>query len=293
MLLWVAAIRLLPSPAGLILSLFIQLPLFMAGLGGGRRCAALASVIFAGGALACLLQMGGALPNALKGVGYMMGFYGLPVVALSACALARPHGADTAPNRLVTGLTVLGYSVVVCKDLVRPFIAQMELSITQAMQAMFAANAEMVEPIVGLLKPFLPIVLSLGLMIIWMLNGALAQRLLVRRGWALRPSPALIDLQVPPVFLGVLAVTGVLGYAFFAYPEGQMAANLAAVTLVPYFLMGLGTVQALAQRTAYRRLILGLTYLLIALTSLASLVVTLLGIFEPWLNLRNKLLQKK
>ena len=120
-------------------------------------------------------------------------------------------------------------------------------------------------------------------------NAALAQGALTRFGWALRPGMRLQEIELPitvhAVFVGLIALSAVLG------GQAQFAAiNLAIILSVPFFLLGLSIVHAIADRLSSGWLFLTLFYVLLLITNAWVLALMVgLGFIEHWFGARHRL----
>lgn len=127
-----------------------------------------------------------------------------------------------------------------------------------------------------------------GLALFWALisigNGALAQRIAVRFGRNLRPSPELLNMNLPQFMLLPLVGGAVLAllpgdFGFF----GSVMVTLAAV---PYFFLGLATVHVISHRLPGRAFALSGVYILLVAMGWPSLLIVGIGIVEHFANLR-------
>jgi hypothetical protein len=121
------------------------------------------------------------------------------------------------------------------------------------------------------------------------LNGVLAQGVLVRFGHAIRPSPAIAELELPtwPTWLlAACAVTAVVSSGTPAF----IARNLVPVALVPFFFGGLAVVHCLCHRSKARGLLLFVFYIALFIWALVlPPALAVLGLIDQWAGFRRRL----
>lgn len=121
-------------------------------------------------------------------------------------------------------------------------------------------------------------------------NAGLAQRILVRTGRAIRPSPNIRDLELPEVLS--LALAASIALWLLTGETGVLGGSLANIFLVPYFLLGLVVVHAISSDWSRRTALLTLFYLLCLFIYGLAVLVALLGLAEPWVHFRQKYAKK-
>ncbi len=132
-----------------------------------------------------------------------------------------------------------------------------------------------------------PAAITIGWIIKLAINGALAQRFLVRRGLSQRPSPDLRALQLPPWLAGVtVAATAValLGSGWL----GFVGTNVALILWAPYFLLGLAVMHAVSAGWPSRTVVLVAAYVFVVLFGWPAVVVAAAGFLEQWMGLRER-----
>ena len=117
-------------------------------------------------------------------------------------------------------------------------------------------------------------------------NAVIAQGFLVRFNRNFRSTPAMADIDLPPWLRSALAIT-LIG-AFMPGTAGFVGTNLALILASAYALAGLGVVHALLQHSPHRSALLGATYLFLFVFGWPVAFAALLGLVEPWLNLRRR-----
>ena len=271
----------LPSAGGLLLAYIAPLPLFLAGLGLGLQGAVIAvlvagalSVPFAGPAFAATQAL----------------VYGLPVIILSRQALlSRGDGQGQIywypPGYLLlwmSGMALAGFILILAG---LTLFGDGLMDYLQSMMEPFAAafptpeQREMLLGMVDYLPAFFAASWTLGLIF----NGVLAQGLLVRFGHNLRSTPELSDIRLPAAWIGVLLVGLVL--SSLTGLAGVFGKTLAAIAIVPYFVLGLGVVHGFIRHWKGRAAILILFYGLLLLWPLPVLIAGL-GLLNAVLRLR-------
>lgn len=131
--------------------------------------------------------------------------------------------------------------------------------------------------------------------IVWTLamlgNMWLAELAVNRSAHAIRPIPAYSYFLLPRAFSYAYVVVVVL--ALITSPVSYVAGAVAAALTVPYFLLGLATIHVISRGWAGRSLFIGLFYALLLFVGWFAIPVSLLGILEPWLGLRARILQAR
>jgi hypothetical protein len=271
----------LPAAGGLLLAYIAPLPLFLAGLGMGLRAAVIA-VLVAGAVSVPFAGPVFAITQALV--------YGLPAIVLCRQALLSrsdnqgqvvwyPSGhlllwmSGMALFGLVltlAGMTLFGDGLMAyLSSVMEPFAAQMPIP----------EQREMLLGLVDFLPAFFVASWTLGLLF----NGTLAQGLLVRFGYNLRPTPEMADIRLPIAWIGVLLAA--LALSSLSGPMGVFGKTLAAIAIVPYFLLGLGVIHGFLRSWKGRTAILILFYGFLLLWPLPMLVAGL-GVLSAVLRLR-------
>ncbi|MBI2707377.1 MAG: hypothetical protein HYX35_03575 [Proteobacteria bacterium] len=138
------------------------------------------------------------------------------------------------------------------------------------------------QPILVKIFPVLPGFFAFSWGIMMLVNGVLAQGLLVRFNRNLRPSPSLENLSVPKSFLIAFALFFLLSFVGVGHLE-ILGKNGAFVLAFPFFLVGLGLVHRWLHKTSYALVGLTLFYFLLGLFLWPIVFVILLGILKPWI----------
>ena len=276
------AAAILPGFGALILAYIAPLPLFLVGLSLGLQGAVVAVVVV------------GVLSFPLAGVTYaiiQILVYGLPIVILSRQALFSRSDRN---GQLIwypigmlliwlAGIAMAGllFSIMVL-EIFSDGLIQYVQGMIQPIAAQFPAaeQREMLLSFVNYLPAFFAVSWILGMIF----NGVLAQGLLVRFGQNLRPSPKLAEIELPIAWAGVLVIS-----IFFASLDGifEIAGKtLAAITIVPYFLLGLGLFHEFVQSWKARWLVLIVVYSLMLFWPLPA-IITSIGFINSVLRFRS------
>lgn len=278
----------------LALALVVPLPLFAAGLSGGLMSAAIAAV--AGTVVV------GVAGDAVR-AGIFLAADALPVLLIVRFALlsrttdnGRGDGSVEwyPPGLLLAwlGLYCAGAFVAVAAVLgaglearINEYLAVFREMLSEgreaqaqgAVDAMFATFARV-----------FPFVVVTWWIILLAANAALAQKILVRMGRNLRPSPDFRAAMLPPWLLPVVVAAAAVALLTSGW-LGFVATNLALILCVPYFLAGLAVLHAISVRWPGRTAILIASYLLLGVFGWPVLLVTGLGMVEHWAGLRQRL----
>lgn len=136
------------------------------------------------------------------------------------------------------------------------------------------------EPLLKMLFPFLPGFLALSWSFMMVINGALAQGLLVRFQKNLRPSPSLKKLHAPQYFallLGLSLFLAVFGFEFLSI----LGKNFTLVLLLPFFIIGLGQIHGWVHKTSFPTFVLTLFYFCLLTLIWPAFIVCLVGLLKP------------
>lgn len=158
-----------------------------------------------------------------------------------------------------------------------------EAASSQNVAAMSASMMEMVRTF----NKFIPSLVMVSWVVQMLTYFLVAQIVLRRQNWAMRPTPALTDLELPQWFAAVLAATGAFGLAMTG-DIANLSLNLFIVCTIPYLLLGISVVHVWAGKRKSKVMLLVIFYLLM-MFGWPMLAVVALGIMEQLLNLRTKL----
>ena len=271
----------LPGAGGLILAYIAPLPLFLVGLGLGLHGAVISVLVV--GALS--VPIAGPLYGAIQVL-----VYGLPIIILCRQALLSRTDAQGQVHWFPAGQILIWLSGIAMTGLL---LVAAGLSLFN--DGLMAHVAAFIDPVIALLPlpeqremllslaDFMPALFAISWIMGLIFNGILAQGLLVRFGQNLRPMPNMMEITLPVAWIGVLA-----GAIFLATLEGLLGVigkTLAAVAIVPYFLLGLGVIHGHIRAWRARWIILILFYSLMIFWPVPVLVAGL-GFSNAVLRLR-------
>ena len=178
----------------------------------------------------------------------------------------------------IVGLEIFSDGLIqYVKGMIQPVVVQLPLP----------EQREMLLSFINYLPAFFAVSWIFGMIF----NGALAQGLLVRFGQNLRPSPKLAEIELPLAWMGLLAISVFLA----SFSDGILdvvGKTLAAISFVPYFLLGLGLVHRLVQTWKARLFILFLLYSLMFFWPLPAFI-TSIGLINSVLRLQRSARSEK
>ena len=134
----------------------------------------------------------------------------------------------------------------------------------------------------------LPGFVAVSTLLMTVINGALAQGLLIRFGRNFRPTPDITTMQLPKALSAVTAAAALGGIVLPGWP-GYYGINLAVILVLPFFFLGLAVVHALCRKQmAGAFLLVGFYGLLIIFSWPVSIFVAVLGVIEQWAEFRRR-----
>jgi hypothetical protein len=142
------------------------------------------------------------------------------------------------------------------------------------------------KPFLHLLFPFLPGFFAFSWSVMMIINGTLAQGLLVRFHHNLRTSPTLSNLCAPDKLTLVLGLTFLLSL-FGVGTLGLIGKNFTIIFIFPFFLIGLGVVHRWLHKTSFATLGLTIFYLCLLILFWPIFIVILIGVLKPWIEKNN------
>ena len=286
---FVALLALSGYPGGAILAYLAPLPLLLVGLGLGAAALPLAAAAGIGLAAA----IGGIAAAGLYG-----SLHAFPSWLIVRIALAKksdnPNGSVEwfPPGAVLCWLAVFAAIMVLVGAL--GAWGEIESSVREVLDNALAVAAPTVDENdrAELAAQIAPFFLG-GTGVVWVtmmaINGVLAQGLLTRRGWNVRPTPQWSALSLPGWISWALvgaALIGIVGDGDLRY----LGRNLVLVFLVPYFFVGLAVVHGFARRMPAPGLLLAGFYLILgfAFPGMGAAVAAL-GVIEEWVGVRRTL----
>lgn len=288
----VALTAFMGAPGGLLLFYLSPLPLLMVGLALGTPAIGLASL---GGLL--LVALVGGLPAA----GLYAAMHALPSGVVTVQALMRRvGGANDDPDAwyplggILTTLTVLAAFLAMAMALSLSGPDGIEAAVHGVIDQVLTVTAAGFgegerRQFASAITPYFLGASAVGWLAMVVVNAILAQVLLARRGWALRPTPRWSRLILPDWLTWPLVTAAVV--ALLAPGDtSYLAHNLVVIFAVPYFFLGLAVVhQAVAANQARGLLLAAFYFALIVFFLLAATIVTGIGIAEQWVGVRQRL----
>ena len=287
-----------------VLAYFVQLPLFLLSLSHG-----IFPALLAGGSATLVTALGSGLIGGSyleSGMNFLLWNAG-PVIFVSHLALlARPttnKGHEWyPPGRLLLWLVAWGSFILGVVYLFPEFtgLGAIDFKSLEGMSkdAMSGttpdtSTAAKVTQIIFVLKNYMSGVMATSWAIMFVINAIVAQVILARTGYNRRPIIRLQEIDLPSWFLLLVAFTGLAAMILGGHPLGLLAQNLLILVSFPFFLLGLGTVHVYCSGRERRRMLLGVFYGFMILFGWLVLFVTILGVFEPWLKLRQNVSKRK
>ncbi len=141
---------------------------------------------------------------------------------------------------------------------------------------------------VRLLHPILPGAAVGFLMLVQVVNGALAQGLLSAANRALRPTPDIGALELPG-WVATAGAAAALAAVILGGEIGYFARNLVIIAAIPFFLQGLSVVHVLARRTGGGGMLLAIFYVTLIVLGWVAVILVLLGLVEQIVGLRRRM----
>jgi hypothetical protein len=286
------------------------LPILLAGIGWGVRAALLA---FATAALLVAIIL-----NLTTAVAFSL-YIGMPGVMLSHLMLLRrelpPEAPESAPNA-GAGPTIEWYPlgrIIAWASLMAGGLIALGLAMLggdgegyrHAVKAIFDENAlKQLQAILGadfgqeqfdrfverFIRYILPAFAGGFWLLIMLVNLWLAAKSAAISGQLQRPLPSFAGLDYPPLllvgFAAAAALTfasGLIGLAGTAFLGGISCA---------YLILGLAVVHIMAAGSQLKLLMLGLLYTGLFLTPWVAPILVLVGLAEPFLQLRRRVMQR-
>jgi len=144
---------------------------------------------------------------------------------------------------------------------------------------------------VSVFQPVLPGVAVASWMLLLVVNGALAQGLLVAVKWAGRPSPDVGALMLPR-WIAIVGALAALAAILLGGDYAYFARNMLIVMAVPYFLQGLSVMHVLARKISGDSMVLAMFYVTLLVVGWAVvplILIVLLGLVEQVAGLRRRI----
>ena len=276
----------------MLVACLAPLPVLAVGLALGPKAAAIAAV---SGILLSLALAG------LAAASVYAGLHALPAALVVDRALAGKaagpgagaRAAGTAPGKALASLAVFVAMLAGTIAFVGRGEAGVEAAVAAFLQSGLAAAvgglpAEAGQRFIETAAPMFVGLSGVSWQLVIVANGVLAQRIVSRRGRAIRQTPAWSALELPDWLAWPLV--GAAAISLVTSGDAQyLARNSAMILSVPYFFLGLTVVHALARRSAAKGLLLTVFYVvLVVFTLIVGAIVAGLGMIEQWAGLRDR-----
>ena len=270
------------SLGSMLLAVFSTLPLFLVGLSMGWFYGAAA----AGAATIAILFAIGIAP-----AGYYLIVNAVPV-ALLLLTLERHPGVPGRALLTLVGLAAL--PVVVATALfsgtdgglggvIRERLAEFQTMMPAGSQAV---PAEQWQAFVDMLSIILPGLGAAFRVLLIVVNGVLAQGLLVHLNKARLPTPDIASIWLPRWMPGVLALA--LALSFMPGDIGYLGTNLVPLAALPFLFVGLGVMHALLRGVSGGGLWIGVLYALLLMIGWPAAIVLGLGLVDTVVDFRRR-----
>jgi MFS family permease len=278
------------SAGGFVLAYLAPLPLLVIGLSLGPAACLVAAVT----GISAVALLGGLSSASIYG-----GMHAVPSWLIVRHALAHQlteEGSVTEwqpVGTILAWLAVLGAVAATAMALAGRGDAGIEASISEMLRAATALAApslpeDQQEMFATYLAPMFIGMSAFTWIVMLVINGILAQRLMVSKGWNIRPTPRWSDLQLPD-WLSWFLVAAAAAAVFGSGDVDYLANNLVIIFATPYFFLGLAVVHSFARTSALRGIVLAAFYVTLILFLLfAGAILAGLGVIEQWVGIRRR-----
>ncbi|AIL12754.1 hypothetical protein IM40_03195 [Candidatus Paracaedimonas acanthamoebae] len=275
------------NPLWIVTAIFHQFPLFSVGLQYGVR----PLLISSGLSFCCITLLSGVKPALLQSLCFLT-----PCLLVTSLALHYRQASNKQVKwypigRLVASLTayILGLTAFLTVTLLtNENLQSLQQTLLEGI-GKFNHNLEaLYRPFIAQLVMILPAFFASFLFLFTLINGILAQSTLQKFSCNLRPTPSMSRFELPWWPWWALAGIGI--FAFFGNGTvGMVSINMLWVLLNAFMLEGLAIIHSYSTKYEQRNLFLWIFYTLMVVFGWLALPVLILGIFEPWLNLKERL----
>jgi len=279
-------------PLALLAGYFASLPLFAVGLARGYLMAGLGGLT----GMVAIASIGGVV----FAVPFLMAFAAPVTVLVRQALLARPSqggGMEWYPaGHLVVVLASLAV-VLFAGSLVT--LGMTSGNAMATLESLVRDTVEQINPVVSsrltpegvsLTAALVPGLAAASWMVMVALNGMLAQTILRRREWNVRPGGDLASMVVPTWPALAAAGGGLLLWAGDGW-AALLGGLVTFVAAVVYLFLGLAVVHTVSRAWTWRTPALVFFYgALILVYQITVPAVVLLGLIEPWLGIRARVI---
>jgi hypothetical protein len=277
------------TPGALFLAYLAPLPLLLVGLGFGVS----AGTVAGGAGFLTTVALGGMVTAGLYAV-----VNAVPALVVVRTILTRRSGAGGTQAWYPAGFTLSWLTALAAGLFVTAaFMAWgsgsgVAAAVTDFLDQALATMLPHVSStkrgdLVAATIPLFPGMVGASWILMTTVNGALAQGILVRAGHNVRPSPRLADLVLPDWMSWLLVASAAV--ALVGPGEWQYTGrNLALISAVPFFFLGLAVVHTLVNRVSFSGSLLVVFYFMLIFSNWAAGVTAGIGMIEQWAGLRHR-----
>ena len=134
---------------------------------------------------------------------------------------------------------------------------------------------------------YFPGILFIAWFLLLSINAVIAQAILTWNGMAIRPTPSYSPLKAPEWLNWALLGASTIAL-FKVHSMEFFGRNLVIIFAAPYFYIGMGLIHMIVRQLTLPKLALTAIYLIMLTLVWPMIVITLLGFFEPFTNLRKR-----
>lgn len=284
------------SPLAMALFYLAPLPVLLVGLGWGWVSAGLGALV---GALAAALVVHG------EAAVFYAATCGAPSAWLTRLAMLSRPGPEGGPvewyppGRLVAQTAILGCVLAVATMvMIGPDAETYRTNIRVVIEDIFAAEPQLGNDLTGgrgagEVAAYVAQLLLPATVTVWMItmlaNLWLAARVLHASKRLARPWPSLMTVDLPRHYAAVFAACAVV-MLIVPGAIGIVASAATSAWAVAYLLIGLAVLHAATLGIAGRTMLLAALYFALLVFLFAGVVVTIIGVAEPYLKIRARAL---
>lgn len=239
------SITLIPNLGMALLASLAPIPLFMVGLALGRRPVIAASLV-----TTALIFV---FAHPIQGISYTL-LYALPIIALTDRALLNRKVGKLVEwypaEQLILWLVgMAGIIVFVAVFIVTPYTDPDQIMRNlQQLEPLLGPQSEEIAQVLKEVLPYFPAFFGLSWCFSMIINGALAQGILVNFKTNMRPSPSIQEILFPRWLLGLLAICVLTPFLELGVIT-QLTRNIALILFIPFALTGIGYVHKRLYKT--------------------------------------------
>lgn len=274
-------------PIGMLTAFLVTFPLFFIGLSLGVKELLLASII------AMLTTF--AISNTANVIIFSF-IYVMPVfILVRQSLLSRTINSNDIQwypeGNIIVLLSILGGAFAFI--LSTYFINNSELIINELshfISGRFSRKVSVEE--IKLMQYFLPGLVVFSWMIMLIVNGILAQNLLVRLKLNLRDNFSMCEIVLPEWFVWLFIVVCSLSLFLKNLSFGLITTNITFVMIVPFMFVGFSIIHTFCYTKKNPVILLSIFYVSMLLLSGLIFIIVALGVIEPWIKLRKMIIER-